>query len=924
VITQAELDAQTAAAEAAAAAQAVAEAAQAAAEAAQAAAEASLDAALNPSPVSLAMTTSTDILLGTTSDDTFTGSTATYANTDVISDSSTTDSDTFTFTATADDDLDGSIVNIENVVVNIDAFTTAGTAASWESNVAGIASGTNVAIDVVKAGSSVSASTLTNVDSITVTASTAILDLTLTTDADSDVTVVSNYVGADEFDLVIAAAAAQMDTLTVTSADDLHIVDTAGDEVAELITATSAGDIEVSATGVAAVNLTAANEVVVTDAAAATTVTISANGTGAGTTTESSVVLASAIETLNVSGNGGALHVDAVTGSDTDTLSTINFSGDQNVTVELTGANHQTLANRLTATDSSTATSRIEFSTASTANLNVTQLAVDEIELAADFAGETITVASGATLVVSANQGVAPVITSALATASTNTLNMDITDNLTTTDTATGNAATRTISDIDLDNFSAVNISLTDNLSLTAAGGLEASGAALTFTGSGTLVNTTGDDITATSLDASAMTSAATLFLSGNTGTVSTGAAGDSITLEAVRAAGYNITTNAGSDTVNMAAIDTSITFNGGDGTDTLTLVSTLDLSGQTFALTSVEVVDIDLSGDAASTLTVDSAQVTGKTFSVIATEGTTNDILDVTVNAATVDLSGIAVETDDVTVTVDGTAFTTAVSTTVTGTNGVDTININGGVGSTANGGGSGDTITGGAGADTINGDGGGDTLVGAGGADTITGGAGADTITAGNGADTINLAETTAARDIVVTTSGLTAKDTINDFAAGSAATTDEVDIDISDVTALATQLVNLDDTANHAGIAGNAITSTVTGAFDADNLTANTDILILGGALTFSSSAALADALEDGGTAEFTLGGAAVVGDVFMVLYSDGTNTHLSAVEALGAGADNGTFSAGELQANDILTFSGIADASDFAATNFDFIA
>jgi Ca2+-binding RTX toxin-like protein len=322
-------------------------------------------------------------------------------------------------------------------------------------------------------------------------------------------------------------------------------------------------------------------------------------------------------------------------------------------------------------------------------------------------------------------------------------------------------------------------------------------------------------------------------------------------------------------------------------------------------------------------TLTVDSAQVTGDSFSVISTEGAINDILDVTVTGATVDLSGISVETADVTVTVDGTAFTTAVATTITGTNGVDTININGGVGSVANGGGSGDTITGGAGADTINGDGGGDTLVGAGGADTITGGAGADEITAGNGADTINLAETTAARDIVITTSTLTAKDTINDFAAGSAATTDEVDIDISDVTALATQLVNLDDTANHAGIAGNAISSTVTGVFDADNLTANTDILILGGALTFASSAALADSLEDGGSAEFTLGGDAAVGDVFMVLYSDGTNTHLSAVEALGAGSDNGTFSAGELLANDILTFSGIADATDFAATNFDFI-
>jgi Ca2+-binding RTX toxin-like protein len=492
---------------------------------------------------------------------------------------------------------------------------------------------------------------------------------------------------------------------------------------------------------------------------------------------------------------------------------------------------------------------------------------------------------------------------------------------------------------MDLDNFSAVSISLTDNLSLTGPGGLEASGAAITITGSGTLTNTTGDDITATSLDASATTGVNTLFLSGNTKTVSTGTKGDTITLEAAVATGYVLSTNAGSDTVNVGNVDTSITLDGGAGTDTLTFDATpaaaaaaTDLTGQTLSLTSVEIVDLDLSATTstgAMTLTVDSAQVTGNSFSVISTEGAINDILDVTVNGATVDLSGISVETADVTVTVDGTAYTAANSATVTGTNGVDTININGGTGSTANGGGSGDTITGGAGADVINGDGGGDTLNGAGGADTITGGEGADTITAGNGSDTINLTEVTAATDVIVTTSTLTSADTITGFTAGSAGTADNVEIDLSDIEALATNLSDWDVatgdvTAAGASGAGTAATlSTVTGAFNGDTLTTGTDILVLGGTLTFSSVGEVADALENGGSAEFTMDGTDAAGDIYMVLYSDGTNSHLAAIETSVAAGDNGTYAAGELSGNLILSFNGISDATDFAIANFDFI-
>jgi Ca2+-binding RTX toxin-like protein len=311
----------------------------------------------------------------------------------------------------------------------------------------------------------------------------------------------------------------------------------------------------------------------------------------------------------------------------------------------------------------------------------------------------------------------------------------------------------------------------------------------------------------------------------------------------------------------------------------------------------------------------------------VISTENTTGDILTVIGNGSTIDLSGITVETADITTNIDATTWTGVSAVTITGTNDADDIDIDGGVGSTASGGAGDDNIAGGAGADTINGDGGADTITGGGGADTITGGGGGDTITSGDGADTIDLTEAVAATDTLITSGGAAgtamSHDTVTGFAAGSASTADEVDIDISNIEALATNLSDLDDATSDTG-AGNATASTVTEAFDAANLTSGTDLLIIGGGLTFSSVAAVADALEDGGSVEMTVNGADTAGDVYMVLYSDGTNSHLAAIETSVAAGDNGTYADGELSGNMVMTFNGISDATDFAATNFDFIA
>jgi hypothetical protein len=932
VITQADLDAQTAAAEAAAAAQAAAEAAQATAEAAQAAAEAALDAANNPTPVSLSMTTSTDILIGTSSDDAFAGTSATYAAGDVVSDGSTTDNDTLTLAVTDDIDVSGSVVNVENVNVNLAQFTNT----DFDVDVAGISDGTTITFDVTQTGSAVTALSLDSVGSVAVVMSDEFLTLDINADANADVTVTSQYVGTGTV-VISDSGTVTIDTMTVTTADDvtLNLTNT---NVDESLVVTSANDILITAVDAAdSLTLTSGDETIVTTADDAETITISALGTGlsatgaASTATTMSVITgATDLDVLNLSGNGGDLRIDITGGGTSDALSTINVTGDHNVTVIVDAGDHDVLANKLTFNDNSTATTKLVLDTVTDdQTLDTRAIGADEIELDADFAADAFTVASGQHFIASNDQGTGASFAGALASASSNTITYEVSDEVTTTTGTT--ATTYDIDDVTFSNFGTVNLVATDNFAnqstAAAVANLDAGTATLNVSGSGTFSNITAGVITAGSIDASSMTGAASLFLSGAVAAVSTGSAADTLTLEGVKA--YVLNTGAGNDSIAFGTTITGATIDGGDGTDTVSFTDSTNLSGgsKNLALSNVEIIDVDLSGDAASTITLNSSNLTGESITVISTNNATTDILTVVADGATVDLSGVTIETADIATNIDASTWTGVASVTVTGTNDADNIDIDGGVGSTANGMGGADDILGGAGADTIDGGAGGDTLGGAAGADTITGGEGADTITSGNGADTINLTETVAATDTLITSGGAAGTaisyDTVTGFAAGSAATADEVDIDISNVEALATNLVDW-TLATGDVTATNATSSTITTAFDGANLTTGTDLLIVGGGLTFSSVGAVADALEDGGSIEFTVNGADGAGDVYMVLYSDGTSSHLAAIETSTAAGDNGTYAAGELTGNMVMTFSGIADATDFAATNFDFIA
>jgi hypothetical protein len=165
----------------------------------------------------------------------------------------------------------------------------------------------------------------------------------------------------------------------------------------------------------------------------------------------------------------------------------------------------------------------------------------------------------------------------------------------------------------------------------------------------------------------------------------------------------------------------TGLTYNGGTGTDTLTIGAGVDLSGSTIALTSVE--QIELVGGGTGTMAA--SDVSGKTF-IIAENGTGTATFAVNVDQATVDLSNFGFA-----------------SSFVSGTDG---ITLNGSALGIAG------TLTGSAADDTIQGGSAGDTIVAGEGIDSIDGNA---------GNDSIDLTETTSAADTVIIASAVGGND-------------------------------------------------------------------------------------------------------------------------------------------------------------------
>ena len=353
----------------------------------------------------------------------------------------------------------------------------------------------------------------------------------------------------------------------------------------------------------------------------------------------------------------------------------------------------------------------------------------------------------------------------------------------------------------------------------------------------------------------------------------------------------YATITAANVETINISQFDADVTASGS--------VAAIN----TMTLTAAAATTVTLAGNNGLTLTA--------TGSVLVT---TFDASGIVANN-TVASAGEAATTD----TLGNLAVTYASLNTTANA----VVTITGGAGN--------DTLTGSAAAvnlDIINGGAGADIIVGGTGADTITGGVGADVITGGLAADAITLTESVAAKDIVVLTGGLTF-DTVTGFTVGATASGDEIQLDISELEtagAVVTGKTFSIDTLVDGTTAVTAAQATIQEIADqaggsAVAATADQDVYVLL-TETYASLGALETGMETGDH-ELTIGAGAAVADVFFVLYSDGTDSHMV---AMSIAVDNANFGAGDLTATNLATIkgTGVLDAGEISVNQFEFIA
>ncbi|MDA8883346.1 calcium-binding protein [Planktomarina temperata] len=486
-------------------------------------------------------------------------------------------------------------------------------------------------------------------------------------------------------------------------------------------------------TGTVAVTNVGNGPVTVTSSKAGTTgspVSISVDGAGdatLGVADDAAVISASGVvtletaasdqvEILTVSGNGAAatFNLDA-TG---DAPETVTLAGDQDVTISMTAA--QATGETFLNTSTGVATLSIDDD----ATGDYTEVASSIIIDLADGTTGTITsdFANNASVKISAVH-TAATLQSTDNSATSETLNLELDD-------VSDPVTSLTTSDFETLNLTTSDSNAATDDSVVTVANLVASSVAGTVVNVAGSTNLTLTDAAATKINAADFTGV----------------------LTATVAADLNdITGGSGADVFNM--IDTDATLVGGDGSDTLAFAASTDLSNNTVSLTGMETITINAGGsaaDAAETVTFKSSVVTGKSFIVSGTGANNNDILAVALDATSVDLSSLSVNTTLTQVTITNAGVDT-LAQNIEGSNAADTIVDTGAGAVTMNGNGGADVITTNAGVDTIDGGDGADNITAGAGADTVTGGEGADGIIA-LGGDSIILTEATSAADNVV----------------------------------------------------------------------------------------------------------------------------------------------------------------------------
>jgi Ca2+-binding RTX toxin-like protein len=622
----------------------------------------SYDSVVAPKALALTSSSTADSLNGGVGNDVFTGALGTFAATDSVRDTSTTDSDTLTITHNAAI-AQFEVTNVENVNLNLNAL---GAAAVDATLFTGIDVLTVTRGDVIVGGATLTggtAVTVNDVDAadvakIVIGAGTTAVDINaeaglsasgksgMVVDANTATTTVAYDLGAGTINADNAATSVKIDGAVYTTAAELakpSVINaakaltvstdngltgsidinaaaattvTVGNAAGGLTVDTAAASATITVAGIdasgATINAgagTLANnlEVDLTGSAATTTAvdTATVNASGLYVTIDTSKAADTPINVLNIGGNGAAL--TATIESTNSAASTYNKVGTQTVTLagpvsEFTGAT-------VTGVDVLDITSGSGAVAASLWTAGKVDLGYD--------AGAAVTVASGQTYEVTFDQTGLDYNFAAGSTAGNLTL-VAGDDNGTSTsvgtialgalDTNPGNtiAGTFTI-EASIANVTSTGLTVgtLQNLVITGDEDVNLSATAIAAAGTASTI----------SMDASASSGIITAKVGVDMPTVTTGSGADNITADNA-ATVHSVTTNAGNDTINITNTSDTSVFSGGDGTDTFNVddVSNLVVVGgagaDTFNTNSALAGQV-IGGDGTDTLVMDTDAAT-------------------------------------------------------------------------------------------------------------------------------------------------------------------------------------------------------------------------------------------------------------------------------------------------------------------------
>lgn len=796
-------------------------------------------------------TSTTDVLVGTNNNDTFSGDATTYQNTDRIIDAATFDNDTLNLTVT--DDVTPDVVNVENI--NITQNNLAAKAVDAAS-ITGAKVLTVTRGDVVVGGSTLNGNKAVKVDNadsagvakIVAGAGATSLDINAAAADKAGLEVDASVVTGDV--TVDGAATINADASTGTVAvDAVSNTDATETAKATTINAAKAATVTTHAnlTGAVTVNAANASTITVNDAQGGATVTGATTSTADSTITvadvdDSGVTIttgtgsATAAEkqvTINIDGttkttDTATINATGVVALDLDagganTVDVVTLSGQDGAVTYNIGTNAETITSITKAgTNSVTvAGNEDEFSGVTINNIDVVDLnagtagaidaskwnGVGKIDLGFDNAGNGITVANAAKVEITTSQ-----------------TGLDF-------DYATG-AANLTLVAGDVNGAStavgtATVGALEANAGATAEGTvtIEANDANLTATstvvGAKQNIVVTGDEdvslgaVTAKTLSAAASTGILTATSAGNVESITGGAGNDQLTANADSV--HILNGGNGNDTLTITDAAATSQFSGGEGNDTFTMTETATAyvavggAGDDTFTAGDDFDAVIVGGEGTDTLTLTgAADFTGRAnfaFSSI-------EKINLGGNAVTLDSAQFA---NNNTVELTGTTTVTVQGKSSTAGNTINASGVTLATGSTATlvlqGNAKNDTITGSSKNDTINGTAGDDTIDGGAGTDTFVA---TSTAEAGTGVGSVINLGTAAisGTEVLNKTTLRTAGDSA--VAAGTSATTFN-DTDSANNASVST-LSNIENATGTAGqdyIVGSSANNTLNGA-------------------------------------------------------------------------------------------------------------